>query len=813
MILNKLILCPFAGFTNREVEFKKGLNVILGENEAGKSTLVNAIKASLFEPTNLGKRDFEKFAHAYFPKGNADQAKIILDFNAGKSQYTLEKTWGVGKSSKLTSNEGESINDEAAVQAKLNELLVLHRGSWEEVLFADQQKMSSTVESIQKNKDNINRIPTLEGQGGGLDGDIPAQDLLASLQSLMTEYKLLWDFNVQGPKENRGIQNPWLRGLGTIIKAYYEAEAVKSEFNKLKELEVALDHTSNLLKNNSAELQGRKVTIDSMKLQQQNVLRYQELSNQKNTLEGQLAAMKIVMNDWPTKLAAQPMLEKNIAAIKERIAKLEVESKNAQKRNEGSSILEKYKQLKDILANVEEIKARLSTNGNIEPADVKQVNEHREAIAQSNLELKAQKLEAEVFSKADVTIQTAQGITPSENITLTAGETKKIDASGRVSFEFNGVKISVKSALKSVDEIVNNIELNEKAIESILDKYGLKALVEFDQIIQKNKSDNDLLNECRQNYSAIIKESKKSFDQIKEQAEELLAIPSTRSLDDIQTAFRTESSASSEATVDFNSNKEQIDLWVNTYTNFGNLSVSYANSNASFKTLASEIAAIPALPEGFENAADYIKELNKLVEIQDVQGEANNQLSINLTRIQTQLDNFDTDALSLEAELESLQEKFERKLQEYKALELAERKLKEIIEQNPHNPFADFEVETANIFASLTGNRYTEILREGEAPVAVRRNNKDIPTELLSGGTAASLGLAVRLAYAKLYLKDLDGFFVLDDPFTEMDEERRLLATETLTQFASEKQTFYFTCHPVHAQSFLHAHQLELHKN
>ena len=813
MILNKLILCPFAGFTNREVEFKKGLNVILGENEAGKSTLVNAIKASLFEPTNLGKRDLEKFAHAYFPKGNADQAKIILDFNAGKSQYSLEKTWGVGKSSKLTSSEGDSINDEAAVQAKLNELLVLHRGSWEEVLFADQQKMSSTVESIQKNKDNINRIPTLEGQGGGLDGDIPAQDLLASLQSLMTEYKLLWDFNVQGPKENRGIQNPWLRGLGTIIKAYYEAEAVRSEFNKLKELEIALDHNSNLLKNNSAELQGRKVTIDSMKLQQQNVLRYQELSNQKNTLEGQLAAMKIVMNEWPTKLAAQPMLEKNITAIKERIAKLEVESKNAQKRNEGASILEKYKQLKDILANVEEIKARLSTNGNIEPADVKQVNEHREAIAQSNLELKAQKLEAEVFSMAEVTIQTAQGITPAENITLTAGETKKIDASGRVSFEFNGVKISVKSALKSVDEIVNNIELNEKAIESILDKYGIKSLVEFDQIIQKNKSDNDLLNECRQNYSAIIKESKKSFDQIKEQAEELLAIPSTRSLDDIQTAFRAESSASSEATVEFNSNKDQIDLWVTTYTDFGNLSVSYANSNATFNTLASEIAAIPALPEGFENAADYIKELNKLVEIQDVQGEANNQLSINLTRIQTQLDNFDTDALSLEAELESLQEKFERKLQEYKALELAERKLKEIIEQNPHNPFADFEVETANIFASLTGNRYTEILREGEAPVAVRRNNKDIPTELLSGGTAASLGLAVRLAYAKLYLKDLDGFFVLDDPFTEMDEERRLLATETLTQFASEKQTFYFTCHPVHAQSFLHAHQLELHKN
>jgi uncharacterized protein YhaN len=151
-------------------------------------------------------------------------------------------------------------------------------------------------------------------------------------------------------------------------------------------------------------------------------------------------------------------------------------------------------------------------------------------------------------------------------------------------------------------------------------------------------------------------------------------------------------------------------------------------------------------------------------------------------------------------------------LQEYKALELAERKLKEIIEQNPHNPFADFEMETAQLFTSLTGNRYSDILREGEAPVAVKINNKDIPTDLLSGGTAASLGLAVRLAYAKLYLRDLDGFFVLDDPFTEMDDERRALATRTLSDFASKKQTFFFTCHPLHAKGFLNAHQIALSK-
>jgi exonuclease SbcC len=435
MILQKLTLCPFAGFTHREVEFKSGLNVILGENEAGKSTLVKALKASLFEPTSLGKRDLEKFAHSYFPNGIADQAKTILVFESGKITYTLEKTWGAGKSSKLTSSEGASLNEDSVVQAKLNELLVLHRGSWEEVLFADQQKMSYTVESIQKNKDNINRIPTLDGLGGALDGDVPAEDLLTALRTLMTEYKLLWDFSAQGPKDNKGIQSPWQRGLGIILKAYYEAEKVKAEYDLLKELEVALDHTSNLIKNNNAELKLRKNSIDAMKLQQQNVLLHQELSNQKNTLEGQLASMKIVMNEWPTKLAAQPMLDKNIKAITDRITKLELESKNAQWRNEGASTVDRYKQLQEILANVEEIKTRLASNGNIETADVKRVQEFRDAIAQANLELKAQKLEAEIHSSSEITIHTAQGTSPIKDIGVKAGETKQIEASGRVSFE------------------------------------------------------------------------------------------------------------------------------------------------------------------------------------------------------------------------------------------------------------------------------------------------------------------------------------------------------------------------------------------
>lgn len=89
------------------------------------------------------------------------------------------------------------------------------------------------------------------------------------------------------------------------------------------------------------------------------------------------------MNDWPTKLAAKPMLEKSIAAINERISNLKTESTNAQKRNEGAVIASTYKQLQEILTTVEDIKARLSANGNLDVADVKALGNHREAILQS----------------------------------------------------------------------------------------------------------------------------------------------------------------------------------------------------------------------------------------------------------------------------------------------------------------------------------------------------------------------------------------------------------------------------------------------
>ena len=72
-------------------------------------------------------------------------------------------------------------------------------------------------------------------------------------------------------------------------------------------------------------------------------------------------------------------------------------------------------------------------------------------------------------------------------------------------------------------------------------------------------------------------------------------------------------------------------------------------------------------------------------------------------------------------------------------------------------------------------------------------------TNLLSQGTLGSLALATRLALSELYIKGMDGFFLLDDPFTDMDTTRRAAAIQAIGTFAENHQVLFFTCHPDHA--------------
>ncbi|WP_305043322.1 ATP-binding protein, partial [Geoalkalibacter sp.] len=71
MILRSLELRHFGKFAERTFEFRPGMNLVVGPNEAGKSTLIEAIPAVLF-----GARNKERF-RPWGRQGSCDAALVL----------------------------------------------------------------------------------------------------------------------------------------------------------------------------------------------------------------------------------------------------------------------------------------------------------------------------------------------------------------------------------------------------------------------------------------------------------------------------------------------------------------------------------------------------------------------------------------------------------------------------------------------------------------------------------------------------------------------------------------------------------------
>ncbi len=94
-----------------------GVTIIAGDNEEGKSTLLDAIRAGLFERHNVsGKAADEKQ-----PFGSAVRPEVRLDFELDGQPYTIEKGFAQKPSARLATPSGTF--DGPAAEERLAELL------------------------------------------------------------------------------------------------------------------------------------------------------------------------------------------------------------------------------------------------------------------------------------------------------------------------------------------------------------------------------------------------------------------------------------------------------------------------------------------------------------------------------------------------------------------------------------------------------------------------------------------------------------------------------------------------------------------
>ena len=172
-------------------DLSSGLNIISGDNEDGKSTILQAIRAGFFE------RYTSKSSQTFIPYDSAVSPEVKLKFEVGGNEHTLSKIFSKRKDGEavLSRSDGKPIEGPAAEDfvADLLGYSYAQKGSSKPelqglsgLLWVEQ---GSAYQSVGLNEESHRRIQsTLDTQIGDLLGGEHGQKLFQRITGLREEF-------------------------------------------------------------------------------------------------------------------------------------------------------------------------------------------------------------------------------------------------------------------------------------------------------------------------------------------------------------------------------------------------------------------------------------------------------------------------------------------------------------------------------------------------------------------------------------------------------------------------------------------------
>lgn len=150
-------------------------------------------------------------------------------------------------------------------------------------------------------------------------------------------------------------------------------------------------------------------------------------------------------------------------------------------------------------------------------------------------------------------------------------------------------------------------------------------------------------------------------------------------------------------------------------------------------------------------------------------------------------------------------ERLERVRQRLEATELARELLAQAHEETLEGAIDVLEPRTSELLEGITGGRYCAVQFDHatlEPSVhSVEKGCAVDPDDELSCATREQVYLAARLALTELLWSDASPPIMLDDPFVNFDEHRREQALRIVRRMAEHRQVLLFTCHDLYDEA------------
>ncbi len=229
MRIKRLVMENFGSHEKTEVTFSDGINAIIGENGAGKTTILEAIAYALY-PRSVGK-------HENLIRSGARRMRVQLEFELDGRRYLLireRERGGISSASIHDVTDGRRLlqRDQSKVNRQIEALLGISRETFLQAIYVRQGEIAQLLEQTpSRRRELVGRllgIEMLERIWEGLRDVISRLD--ADLQSVDSEIKGIGDVF----KERASLESEKEELLEDLQKTSKEEELLNREMERLE---------------------------------------------------------------------------------------------------------------------------------------------------------------------------------------------------------------------------------------------------------------------------------------------------------------------------------------------------------------------------------------------------------------------------------------------------------------------------------------------------------------------------------------------------------------------------------------------------
>jgi exonuclease SbcC len=813
VILLKVRIESFAGLSDRELDLREGLNVVLGPNEAGKSTLFQAIRHTLLTPAALSRPQFDKQLKPFLPLGGGDSIACTIKFLHRGEPYQLAKRWGQGRSAELIRPDGSRLRGEEPIRAALASILPAGEGTLRTVFLAAQSALAATLEELEQNPEAAGSLADLLRravlQPDGMSISAFRRALEERLETLLGR----WDLERGHPEASRGLENPWRQGAGEAVRSWYEREGLERRRQEAEQAELRLGELAGALQACRDELRALERRVREREPAAQSVWKRRSLERELESLRAAAERMKGGYDRWPGLERSLEQAARELPAVRERVAALEREkglAEQAERRQRERRLLAEVRELDRAAAAASERLARLPALPRPELAKLEAAAAEAERAA---LALQAsgagQGIAVSFQARADITLQVSKDGEAAGSRALGPGETLTVQARGRARLEAPDWSLEASSAPEAGERRRREAEAARRAFDGLLAARALPSL----EAARQACLDFELASGQAQETERRCRErlGGRSLEEVEREAAGPAEEEAPRELAAVLEELHEASGRLRELEGRETADREALQALVGEHVRREALLERIVAQTNACREAEASLAALPALPPEAADPDAFLgaqaRDKEALERLRGRERELDREYGIAENSLPEE------SSEELAGRREEADRRHRRALRRARALRTVREASDAVLSSSDGGAQERFERALGRYAAELTAERYRAMPLAGGLPAEMeRQDGLRLPFDLLSGGTRALFALALRLAMADAFLEQAEGFLVLDDPLVDLDPGRQERASAVLARFAGQpgRQLLLFTCHPAHAERFPGAHRVQL---